>query len=131
VERAYLDFEVQVSFKHPASLDVLNELLASEEGYERSRNGLRATFRERDLNWIRDFVSLLPEDMDDFDEALFRAAWRGLSDGEEKEVFYVGVERRKLRPFVQLPVHRTSKKLIDKVRTFFKGHRIDRQDYSA
>jgi hypothetical protein len=131
VERAYLDFEVQVNFKHPASLDVLNEILTAEDGFERTKTGLRATFRERDLAWIRDFVSLLPQDNEDFDDALFRAVWRGLSDGEEKEVFYVGVERRKLRPFVQLPVHRTSKQLIDKVRTHFKGHRIDRQDYVA
>lgn len=130
VEKVYMDFEAEVEFTHPASLDGLNELLAEEEGYERSKNGLRATFRDRDLAWIQRFVSLLPTEEDDFERALFRAVWRGTSQGEKKDVFYVGVERRNLRPFIQLPYHRTHKAFLDRFRSYFKGHRIDRQEYN-
>lgn len=130
VEKVFMDFEAQVEFAHPASLDGLNELLAEEEGYERSRAGLRATFRDRDLAWIQRFVSLLPTEEEDFDRALFRAVWRGTAQGKEREVFYVGVERRNLRPFIQLPYHRTSKTLLERFRNHFKGHRIDRQEYN-
>lgn len=130
VEKVYMDFEAVVEFSHPASLDGLNELLAEEEGYERSRAGLRATFRDRDLAWIQRFVSLLPTEEEDFEKALFRAVWRGQSSGAEREVFYVGVERRNLRPFIQMPYHRTSKTLLERFRTHFKGHRIDRQEYN-
>jgi hypothetical protein len=28
-----------------------------------------------------------------------------------------------------MPVHRTSKELVEKFKTFFKGHRIARQEY--
>lgn len=129
VEKVYMDFEVQVEFSHPASLDGLNELLAEEEGYERSRAGLRATFRDRDLAWIQRFVSLLPTEEEDFEKALFRAVWRGMCQGEEREVFYVGVERRNLRPFIQMPYHRTTKRLLERFRAAFRGHRIDRQEY--
>jgi len=130
VEKVYMDFEAQVEFAHPASLDGLSELLAEEEGYERSKAGLRATFRDRDLAWIQRFVSLLPTEGEDFEKGLFRAVWRGVCQGEEREVFYVGVERRNLRPFIQLPYHRTSKALLERFRTRFKGHRIDRQEYN-
>lgn len=130
VDKVYMDFVAEVEFAHPASLDGLNELLAEEEGYERTRAGLRATFRDRDLAWIQRFVSLLPTEEEDFDKALFRAVWRGACQGEEREVFYVGVERRNLRPFIQLPYHRTSKGLLERFRTHFKGHRIDRQEYN-
>ncbi len=129
VEKVFMDFEVDVSFAHPASLDVLTDILVEESGYERSRSGVRAVFRNRDLAWIQRFVSLLPTDSKDFDRAFFRAVWRGLSEGEEREVFFVGVERRNLRPFVQMPLHRTSKKFLERFRARFKGHRIDRQEY--
>lgn len=128
-DKVVMDFEVKVSFKHPASLDALNELLVDEDGYERTRTELRATFRDRDLGWVRNFVSLLPTDDEDFEDALFRAVWRGTTDKGDIEVFYLGIERRNLRPFVQLPVQRTSKSLLDRFRNFFKGHRIDRQEY--
>ncbi len=129
VEKVLMDFEVDVSFAHPASLDGLTEILADEEGYERSKDGLRATFRDRDLGWIQRFVSLLPTEDEDFKTAFFRAVWRGMTKSGEREVFYTGVERRDLRPFIQLPVQRTSKKLMERFRRFFKGHRIDRQEY--
>lgn len=129
VDKVFLDFEVDLKFTHPASLDALSEVLIDEEGYERGKDSLRATFRERDLDWIRRFIGLLPTEPDDFDSAIVRAVARGEWQGDEREIFYAGVERRNLRPFVQLPVHRTSKELLDKFRTFFKGHRIDRQEY--
>ncbi|MBV71642.1 MAG: hypothetical protein CMH52_09910 [Myxococcales bacterium] len=130
VEKVFLDFEVDVSFKHPASLDGLFEVLVDEEGYEKTRTGLRATFKDRDLAWIQRLVSLLPTDSNAYEGAFFRAVWRGLCEGVEREVYYVGVERRQLKPFVQLPVHRTSKDFMSKFRNHFKGHRIDRQEYS-
>jgi hypothetical protein len=130
VEKVFLDFEVDLSFKHPASLDGLFEILVDEDGFDRTRTSLRATFRDRDLAWIQRMVSLLPTNSDAFESAFFRAVWRGLSEGEEREVYYVGVERRQLKPFVQLPLHRTSKEFMAKFRTHFKGHRIDRQEYN-
>ena len=89
----------------------------------------RATFRDRDLSFVRELVSMLPPEPEDFEHVLVRGVWRGQQDDEEREVFHVGVERRNLRPFVQMPVHRTSKALVDRFRSFFKGHRIDRQEY--
>ncbi len=130
VEKVFMDFEVDVSFTHPASLDALFEILVDEEGYEKSRNGLRATFRDRDLAWVQRFVSLLPTDEASFDKAFFRTVWRGQTETSEEEVFHTGVERRNLRPFIQMPVHRTSKNLLEKFRNHFKGHRIDRQEYN-
>jgi len=124
-----LDFEVEVTFTHPASLDGLNEILVEEEGFERTRGGLRAVFRQRNARWIRRFVSLLPPDAEDFDRAFFRAVWRGTFGEETREIFSVGVERRNLRPFIQLPVHGTTKALLDRFKANFKGHRIDRQEY--
>lgn len=129
VDKVHFDLQVQLDFTHPASLDVLSELLVEEEGYERTRSGLRATFRDRDLGFVRELVSMLPPEPEDFEHVLVRGVWRGVQDDEEREVFHVGVERRKLRPFVQMPVHRTSKALVDRFRGFFKGHRIDRQEY--
>ncbi len=129
VEKVHMDFEVEVGFTHPASRDALNEILSQEEGYERTKDGLRARFRDRDIGWIREFVSLLPPEEEDYTRAFFRAVWRGMTPKGEREVFYAGIERRELRPFIQLPVHRTSKQLMDKFRKFFKGHRIDRQEY--
>ncbi len=130
VEKVYLDFEVDVAFTHPASLDGLFEVLVEEDGFERTSNGVKAVFKDRDMAWIQRFVSLLPNGKDDFESAFFRAVWRGLSEGVEREVYFVGVERRQLRPFVQLPVHRTSKEFMNKFRSHFKGHRIDRQEYN-
>ncbi len=129
VEKVVMDFEVEVSFTHPASLDALNEILAEEDGYERTKDGLRARFADRDLGWLRRFVSLLPPEEEDFDRAFFRAFWHGQTDKGDKEIFYAGIERRELRPFIQLPVHRTTKQLLDRFKVFFKGHRIDRQEY--
>jgi len=131
VEKVFMDFEVDVTFKHQASMDGIFEILIDEEGYERTKTGLRATFRDRDLAWIQRFVSLLPTASDNFSKAFFRCVWRGLTDGEEVEVFHVGVERRNLRPFVQMPVQRTSKNLVEKFRAHFKGHRVDRQEYGG
>lgn len=129
VEDANLAFEVEVTFRHPASLDALNEILAEEDGYERTKNGLRARFSNRNVGWLKQFVALLPPEMADYDRAFFRAVWAGMAGGTRKELFYTGVERRNLRPFVQLPVHRTTKQLMERFRTYFKGHRIDRQEY--
>lgn len=129
LEKLHIDFEVDLSFKHGASLDGLNEILADEEGYERSRTGLQATFQQRDLAWIQRFVELLPSQASDYNEVLLRAVWRGKHNGKTKDLFYCGVERRQLNPFVQLPVHRTDRKLIEKLRKHLKGHRIDRQEY--
>lgn len=128
-EKITLDFIVEATFSHPASLDALNEILAEEEGYERSKKGLRATFRDRDAAWISRFVAELPTDLDDFGDVLFRVVWRGQVDGKQHEITYCGIERRNLRPFVQMPLHATSKSFVDKIRTAFKGHRIDRQEY--
>jgi hypothetical protein len=130
VEKMCMDFEVDLQFAHPASLDVLNEILSDEDGFERSRGALRATFRDRDLTFLMRFIAELPPDPEDFDEAQIRVVWRGTVDGAEREVFFTGVERRHLRPFVQLPFHRTSKSLLDKLRNHFKGHRVDRQEYN-
>jgi len=124
-----LDLEVDIDFTHPASLDGLTELLSDEEGFERTRTGLRATFSDRDIGWLHRFVDLLPPEEEDFDKAFVRAVWRSGSDAKASEVFYVGLERRNLRPFIQMPVHRTSKELVDKFKLHFKGHRIDRQEY--
>ena len=129
VEKVFLDFEVSLDFKHPASLDGLFEVLVDEEGFEKTRTGLKATFKDRDLAWIQRFVSLLPTDAGAFNSAFFRAVWRGLCEGVDREVYYVGVERRSLKPFVQLPVHNTSKEFMARFRQHFKGHRIDRQEY--
>ena len=130
VEKVFLDFEVDLAFTHPASLEVLFEILVDEEGYERSRNGVRAVFKDRDVAWIQRFVSLLPTESGQFERAFFRAVWRGFAEGVNQEVYYVGVERRNLKPFVQLPLQRTSKAFMERFRTFFKGHRIDRQEYN-
>ena len=92
-------------------------------------SGLRAVFRDEMLQ-VNNFVSLLPTSPDQFDKAFFRAVWRGLAEGENKEVYYIGVERRNLKPFVQLPLQRTSKTFMEKFRAHFKGHRIDRQEYN-
>ncbi len=129
VEKIRFDLEVQMDFAHPASLDVLSELLTQEDGFDRTRTGLRATFRDRDLGFVREFVSMLPTEPGDFATVLMRGVWRGQFEHGERDVFYVGIERRRLRPFVQLPVQRTSRKLLDLFRAFFKGHRIDRQEY--
>ena len=129
VEDPTLDLEVEVTFAHSGSLDGLNEILAEEEGYERTRSGLRARFRDRNLTWLKHFVALLPREVHDYTRACFRAVWSGSEDGKTLEIFHVGVEKRQLRPFVQLPVHRTSKQFIERFRTYFKGHRIDRQEY--
>jgi hypothetical protein len=130
VEKVHMDFHADVEFSHPASLDYLvMEMLSDDEGFERSKNGLKARFRDRDLAWMRQFVKHLPPEQGDFVSAQFKAVWWGICEGEEREIFYAGVEKRELRPFIQLPVHRTSKGLMDKFRVFFKGHRIDRQEY--
>ncbi|MFN3199704.1 MAG: hypothetical protein ACE366_14975 [Bradymonadia bacterium] len=129
LEDSRLDLEVEINFAHPASLDGLNELLAEEEGYERTRSGLRARFADRDIGWVRRFIALLPPEPEDFDQVFLRAVWAGKMDGKDAEAFYVGVERRNLRPFIQLPLHRTSKALMERFRGHFKGHRIDRQEY--
>jgi hypothetical protein len=130
VDDVNLDLEVDIDFAHPASLDALTELLVEEEGFERTRTGLRATFRDRDIGWLHRFAALLPTEDDDFDRAFVRAVWRSSSESKGGgEVFYVGMERRNLRPFIQMPVHRTSKELVDKFKVAFKGHRIDRQEY--
>jgi hypothetical protein len=128
-EKITLDFSVDVAFKHPASLDALNELLSEEEGYERTKKTLRATFRDRDASWIKRFIEDLPTDPADFGEAQFRVIWRGTVNGKDREITYCGLERRNLRPFVQMPLHATSKSFLDHARTAFKGHRIDRQEY--
>lgn len=130
VERLSLDFEVDVQFSHPASLDALSEILAEEKDYEYSRGSLKATFKDRSLPFLMHFISLLPPDEVDFDEAFFRVVWRGLANGEEHEIFFLGVERRNLRPFIQMPAHRTSRALLEKLRAYLKGHRIDRQEYT-
>jgi hypothetical protein len=124
-----MDFEVEVGFTHVAARDALNAILSQEDGFERTKDGLRARFRDRDLTWIRRFVSLLPPEADDYTRAFFRTVWRGDTPKGEREVFYTGIERRELRPFIQMPVQRTSKALLDRFRKFFKGHRIDRQEY--
>lgn len=124
-----LDLDVELNFHHPAALDALNEVLCDEEGFERTRTGLRASFRGRDLGWLRKLVALLPPDDEPFDRAFVRAAWTGTVGGQPREIFYAGVERRRLRPFVQLPVHGTTKDLLDKFRNHFKGHRVERQEY--
>lgn len=129
VERVFVDLEVDLQFAHPASMTVFTELLAGEEGYERTKTVLRARFRDRSLSWIRDFVAMLPTEPDAFVEMLVRVVWRGIGDGKNREVIYVGVEKRNLRPFVQMPVQRTTRSLLDRFRTYFKGHRIDRQEY--
>jgi hypothetical protein len=129
LEDLHLDLEIELTFNHPAALDALNEILCDEEGFERTRTGLRAVFRERDLEWLRRFVALLPPDEEAFERAFVRAVWIGNQAGQPKELFYCGVERRRLRPFIQLPVHGTSKELVDRFRAWFKGHRIERQEY--
>ena len=129
VDDVNLDLEVDIDFAHQASLDALTELLVEEEGYERTRTGVRATFRDRDIGWLHRFVSLLPSEEDDFNRCFVRAVWRGSQEGKGPEVFYVGIERRQLRPFIQMPVHRTTKELVEKFKIFFKGHRMVRQEY--
>lgn len=130
-ERVTFDFEVDLTFDHVASLDALSEILAEEQGYERHKSSLRATFRDRDIEFIEKFVSELPPEAEDFQAVLVRAVWRGQLDGEEYEIMHAGVERRQLRPFVQMPLHRSSKAMVDAMRTYLKGHRIDRQEYLA
>ena len=76
-------------------------------------------------------MSLLPTDEDDFNVAFFRAVWRGLENGSDTEVFHVGVEKRRLKPFVQLPVQRSSKQFVDLFKEHFAGFRIDRQEYRS
>jgi hypothetical protein len=131
VEKIYLDFEVNVDFTHPASLDNLFELLLDETGFERTKTGLRAVFSDRDLAWIQRFVSLLPTEEEDFKVAFFRAVWRGLENGKEAEVFHVGVEKRRLKPFIQMPVQRSSKAFVDQFKEHFSGFRVDRQEYRS
>ncbi len=129
LDKLQMDFEVSLSFPHAASLDMLTEILADEQGYERSRNKLQAIFKKRELDWVQHFVSLLPTDQEDFSELCFRAIWQGKNGKENVELISVGVERRLLKPFIQLPLHRTSKRLMELFRAHFRGHRIDRQEY--
>jgi hypothetical protein len=124
-----LDLHLEFTFKHPAALDALNEVLCDEEGFERTKTGLRAVFRDRHLDWLKKLVALLPPEEEDFERAFVRAVWSGAVGGKPTELFYVGIERRRLRPFVQLPVHGTSKDLVEKFRNHFKGHRMERQEY--
>ncbi|MEZ4469503.1 MAG: hypothetical protein R3F60_01625 [bacterium] len=130
VEKVHLDFEVEVEFTHPSCLDPLLEILADEDNPDvRTRSGLRGLFHDRDLTWIRRFVKALPPEEEYFESAIIRAKWWGTANGERVDIFNAGVERRELRPFIQIPVHRTAKELVDKFRAHFKGHRIDRQEY--
>lgn len=129
LEKINIDLEVDLTFKHPASLDALNELLVEEEGYDRSKTSLQAVFQQRDPTWIQRFLNELPTFADDYQEAMIKAVWRGKINGKPKDLFYCGVERRQLNPFVQLPLHCTDKTLVEKLRKFIKGHRIDRQEY--
>ena len=131
VEKIFLDFEVNLDFTHPASLDNLFELLLDESGFERTKTGLRAVFTDRDLAWIQRFVSLLPTEEEDFKVAFFRAVWRGLESGTDAEVFHVGVEKRRLKPFIQMPVQRSSKQFVEQFKEHFSGFRVDRQEYRS
>ena len=112
------------------SLEALFEILVDEDGCRQVRMASVLYF-VTEVAWIKRFVSLLPTRPEDFERAFFRAVWRGACEGEEREVYYIGVERRQLKPFVQLPLHRTSKEFITKFRAHFKGHRIDRQEYNS
>jgi hypothetical protein len=130
VEKTHLDFVVEIEFTHPACVDPLMEILSEEDNPDvRTRSGLRGRFADRDLGWIRRFIKLLPPEEECYESALIRAEWWGNVGGKRQEIFYAGVERRDLRPFIQIPVHRTSKEMLDKFRNWFKGHRIDRQEY--
>ena len=131
VEKIFLDFEVKLDFTHAASLDNLFEILAEESGFERTKTGIRAVFADRDLAWIQRFVSLLPTEEEGFKTAFFRAVWRGQENGVETEVFHVGVEKRNLNPFVQLPLQRSSKRFVELFKGHFSGFRIDRQEYRS
>ncbi len=130
-DKISIDFEVNLSFVHSSSMDALNEILAQEDGYERQKNSIRATFRERTIPFLREFTSLLPTDQDEFEKLLCRAVWRCEDqDNKRHDLFFVGAERRHLAPFIQLPVQATSRQLIEDLRAYLKGHRIDKRDHS-
>ena len=80
---------------------------------------------------IQRFVSLLPTEEEDFKVAFFRAVWRGLESGTDAEVFHVGVEKRRLKPFIQMPVQRSSKQFVEQFKEHFSGFRVDRQEYRS
>ncbi len=131
-DKLMLDFDVDVSFTHPASLDALSELLKEDDGYDAKRTSLRATFKEREISFIREFANLLPQDPESYDRASFKAVWRCEDiNGKKHELFHIGIERRNLRPFVQIPLQASDKKLVELIRNNFKGHRIDKQEHFA
>ena len=112
VEKIFLDFEVNLDFTHPASLDNLFELLLDESGFERTKTGLELhSWTEILLGSSASEACCRPRKKLTSKVAFFRAVWRGLESGTDAEVFHVGVEKRRLKPFIQMPVQRSSKHL--------------------
>ena len=52
-----------------------------------------------------------------------------LADERNEMITYIGAEKRKLRPLVHLPRQKCAKRFRDLFREFFRGYRVDRQEY--
>ena len=124
-------FEMDVRFVHPASVNLILEQIRSRHSIkERERKRIRIYIENPSFDALRELFEVMPEEEKDYEELKLRMVWGvDLIDESTEMITYIGAEKRKLRPLVHLPRQKCAKRFRDLFREYFRGYRVDRQEY--
>ena len=133
VDHVKTRLEMNVEFTHPALVNLVLEKIPNRMAIKEWGDGvLNISWESPTLDQLRDFFECMPTEDASYSRLHLRFVWEAFfENGESQEVTYLGVEKRSLQPIVHLPRTRCSKSFREGFKSFFKGYRVDRQDYQV
>ena len=123
-------FEMDVTFTHPASLNLILEKVSRASIRTRERKRIQLYIENPPFDQLRDLFEAMPPDDLHYESLELKMVWGVELPSHEREIItYIGAEKRQLKPFVHLPRQRCARSFREQFRDHFKGYRVDRQEY--
>lgn len=131
VDQVKQRFDLSVKFTHPALVNLVLEKIPNRMAIKEWGEGaLNISWESPTLDQLKEFFECMPVEEASYEHLQMRLVWEAsFEDAPPQEVTYLGVEKRKLKPFIHIPRIRSSKTFREHFKSHFKGYRVDRHDY--
>jgi hypothetical protein len=138
-EKVFSIFDISFKFAHPSLLQRLKDHFKSRFWDQSDKSTATIKLENPTLEQLQELFEWMPNESNAYEKLQAKLSWQAhlsnhpKNEGKNKEqavmISNLYFEKRALKPFIQIPILRSSKSFHEKCFQEFKGYRIYRHTY--